>query len=327
MEAQHAAQAERDTTPAEARERLVSVIVPTRDRPDFLREALASIRALDADDLRFEILVGDNGADPRTRAVADEFAAIYIPVSKAGAGAARNAGLRAAQGAFIAFLDDDDVWTKEHVRGHLALFDANPELDAVFGRVTNVDEALVPRDTWPEAPGEGDELVRNMLSGYYPQIGATIIRAQARDLIGLFDESLLGDQDWEWQLRLARRRRVGFTPNPSVLFRQRPSGSYDRLRLKRIGFGRRVFLRHALPEYRLWRSPFAMMRAYKGVMWQYYQYFYEAAAARAEAGAAKAEVLRAIWGAARTFPLRAARDLVASGPLQRALRLSLFGRR
>jgi glycosyltransferase involved in cell wall biosynthesis len=291
-----------------------------------LREALASIRALETDALRFEILVGDNGADPKTRAVVEELGAVHIPVSKAGAGAARNAALRAAQGPFIAFLDDDDVWTRDHVRNHLALLDADPALDAVFGRVTNVDEALNPSDTWPEAPGDGDDLVRNMLSGYYPQIGATIVRASVRESIGWFDESLFGDQDWDWQLRLARRRRVAFAPTVSVLFRQRPGGSYDRLRLQRIGFGRRVFFRHAIPEYRLWSSFKGMMDAYKGVMWQYYQYFYDAAGARADAGAPRAEVLRAIWGAARTFPLRTARDLIGAGPLQHALRRS-FGRR
>ncbi len=50
----------------------VSVVVPTRDRPELLREALQSIRALENDGVRFEIIVGDNGTSPDTRKVAED---------------------------------------------------------------------------------------------------------------------------------------------------------------------------------------------------------------------------------------------------------------
>ena len=112
----------------------VSVIVPTRDRPALLREALASIRAIETDALTFEILVGDNGKDAASRAAAEEFGAIYLPVERAGAGAARNAGLKVASGEFIAFLDDDEIapptWLAELLRVQRA-----HSADAVFGPV------------------------------------------------------------------------------------------------------------------------------------------------------------------------------------------------
>lgn len=303
----------------------VSVVVPTRDRPDLLRQALASIRAVEGADLAFEIIVGDNGADPRSRAAAEEFGAIHVPVPRAGAGAARNAGLLAATGDYVAFLDDDDLWLDNHVRRHLEFLDLNPDVEGVFGQVIPVDDDLRHLDDpWPfRAPHEGEDLVRSMLSGYYPQIGATIVRASAAKAVGLFDESLLGDQDWDWQLRLTRRRAMRYIPHPCVLFRQRPPGSYDALRLRRLGFGRRVFLRHALPEWRLWPSPKGLLQAYQNVLWQYYEYFVTAATERAEAGAPRKEILRAIWGAVRTFPLRAGYHLVAPKPLRRALVASL----
>lgn len=306
--------------------RCVSVVVPTRNRPDTLRQALASIRALEADDLTFEILVGDNGADPQTKAVAEEFGAKHFPVSQNGAGAARNAGLAAATGDFIAFLDDDDVWLPEHVRPHLAQLDADPDLEGVLAQVIAVDDGLRPIDDgpWPwRPPPLGDGLVRTMLSGYYPQIGATIIRRAVREGVGPFDVALLGDQDWDWQLRLARRRKLGFSETPCVLFRQRPPGSYDELRLRRLGFGRRVFFRHALPEFKVFGKVRALTQAYRDVMWQYYEYFVEAAVARAEAGAERKEIWRAIWGAWRTFPMRATFHLIAPKPLRKALFRSL----
>jgi glycosyltransferase involved in cell wall biosynthesis len=305
--------------------RRISVVVPTRDRPDMLRQALASIRALESDDLTFEILVGDNGEDARSREVAAEFGAIHLPVAQRGAGAARNAALRAATGEFIAFLDDDDVWKDNHIRPHLAVFDARPEIECVMARVMAVDEDLRElAGPWPwNVCPEGDDGVRTMLSGYYPQIGATLVRASVREAVGAFDEALLGDQDWDWQLRVARRRKTAYIADACVLFRQRPPGTFDALRFRRLGFGRRVFLRHAIPERRVWPSLRAMTHSYRDVLWQYYEYFVTAAAERAEKGE-RAGVWRAIWGAWRTFPARATYQLVAPKPLRKAMLEALW---
>jgi glycosyltransferase involved in cell wall biosynthesis len=309
--------------------RLISVIVPTRDRPDTLRQALASIRALEADDLTFEIIVGDNGADHETKKIAADFAAIHMPVKEKGAAAARNAGLRAATGEFLAFLDDDDIWLPAHIRGHLKILDERPDIEAVLAQVIAVDEDLRQLgEPWPaRAPSEPDALVKAMLSGYYPQIGATIVRASARDAVGEFDLALLGDQDWDWQLRIARRRRAVYLQLPCVLFRQRPPGSYDALRLRRLGYARKVFLRHALPEWRVFGSPKALTTSYRDVVWQYFQYFTEAAIARAAAGANRGEVWRAIWGAFRALPLRTTFHLVGPRPLRKAVIATLTSRR
>jgi glycosyltransferase involved in cell wall biosynthesis len=282
---------------------LVSVIVPTRDRPALLREALASIRAIETETLTFEILVGDNGADPESKVVAEEFGAFYMTVQKAGAGAARNAGLKMAKGEYIAFLDDDDVWLPANIVRHLEILRAQPRVDVVFGQVVTTDLALKPQgEPWPAAGAHGDALVRDMLSGYYPQLGATVVRAKVAREIGLFDERLLGDQDWDWQLRLARRRRTAFTPTPGVLFRQRAPGSFDKLRAMRVKFARRVFLRHALPEWKVFGGPVKLVQSYVLTLRQHFDYFVDAAASRANAGEPGA--WRALFGAFRVFPAR-----------------------
>lgn len=306
--------------------RLVSVVVPTRDRPAFLRQALASIRALEGPDLSFEILVGDNGSSAETAEVAAAFAARYLKVARDGAGAARNAGLEAASGDYVAFLDDDDVWLPGNVRAQLALLDARPELEGVVGQVVCTDQALTPNMApWPaEHPGEGDELVLTMLSGYYPQIGATMVRAAAARAIGAFDENLLGDQDWDWQLRLARRRKLGYVAEQCVLFRQRAAGTFDQLRQARLGFTRRVFFRHALAEWRTWTSLGRFARAYRGALWQYYVYFTEAAVERVQSGDRRA-AQRAIVGAFRVFPLRAGFHVIAPRPLRTAFAWAFLG--
>ncbi|MGH1570816.1 glycosyltransferase family 2 protein [Methylobacterium sp. P31] len=128
----------------------VCVVVPTCNRPALLREALASIRALEGPDLAFEIIVGDNGEPGPAAQVAAEFGAIHVPVDRPGAGAARNAGLTRASAPYVAFLDDDDVWQPGHIREHLRQFKADPELGIVLGQIVTTDQDLVPTyGPWP----------------------------------------------------------------------------------------------------------------------------------------------------------------------------------
>lgn len=222
----------------------LSVIVPTRDRPERLREALESIRAEIAGLLRAEILVCDNGADDETAVVAADAGARHIPVSRRGAAAARNEGLLNARGGFIAFLDDDDTWAPGHLAHLLRKLEANPGLAGVLGQVMNTDETMETfGPPWPAELPEGGDYFRSFLR-YFPQIGATVVRSSVRETVGLFDEALIADQDWDWHLRLALRHRLAFVPVPSVHFRQRSVGSDDDLLWERMKFTRRVFFRN-----------------------------------------------------------------------------------
>lgn len=286
-----------------------------------LRQALASIRALEGDDIRFEILVGDNGTSAENATVCAEFNAIHLKVNEAGASASRNAGLKAATGEFLAFLDDDDVWLPGHIRPQLAMLDARPDLEAVIGQVIYTDHTLVQISGKPfpeNPPAEGAPMLREMLSGWFPQIGTTVARASIREKIGYFDLALLGGQDLDWLLRIARRRTLGFAHVTCILFRQRAPGSYDTLQYRRIAFDRRVFLRHSLPEWKIWSTPMAFARAHSRTMRHFYDYFAAASEKRAQRGE-RAGALRAAWIATSVFPLRAARDLFVRSPFRRGV--------
>jgi glycosyltransferase involved in cell wall biosynthesis len=304
--------------------RFISVVVPTYNRPVLLGEAVASIRALEATDFQFEILVCDNGQTRETQNIADHYGAKYIPVSIMGAGAARNAGLLAATGEFIAFLDDDDIWLKGHLKGHVELLDSAPELDAVLAQVVSTDSDLRPiSDPWPkEHPGEGNALVRKMLSGYFPQIGSLVVRRSACEGIGLFDNHLTGGQDLDWMLRIARRHKLGFVSVPSVLFRTKPDGVYDELYRRRAHFDRVVFLRHALSEWRIWKSPRQFLQAYTGALSYFFWYFNSVALTHAQSGNPKC-ALRAVGAAYYVFPMRAFYHTIFGGNLGKALFLAL----
>jgi glycosyltransferase involved in cell wall biosynthesis len=304
----------------------VSVIVPTYNRSDCLVRALASIRAVEGPDLRFEIIVGDNGDCPRAAEVAAQFGARYVKAERPGASKARNAALALATGDYIAFLDDDDAWLPTHVRPHLKMLDQRPDLDGVIAQVRHADEQLRPYDTpaWPVThPGEGDELVRRMLSGYFPQIGTVVVRASVRKKSGGFDAQLIGGEDLDWLMRLSGRHALGYVEVPCILFSQRQIGEYDALQKLRVGFDRKVFRRHALKQWRVWRSPREYMRAYSGSLMHFYRYFVDAGLMRAARGE-RTKALAAIWTAFGIFPFRAMKHMVTNSPMRQALVLALF---
>jgi glycosyltransferase involved in cell wall biosynthesis len=305
--------------------RIVSVAVPTRNRADTLRQALASIRAIEGPDLKFEILVGDNGTAPETKAVTEEFGGIYLRADD-GCGPGRNAGLRVATGEFIAFLDDDDVFLPGNIRPHLAMLDANPKLDAVIGQLIATDPNLENHEpARPEKhPGEGKDLTRALLGGFFPQMGTTVARASTLKTDGLFDESLVYGQDLDWQLRIARRGAMGYTHTPCILFRGRKSHAYDAMALARAGYDRRVFLRHALPEWRLWRSPMEFFRAYTRNIQFFYWYFLFVAGQEADRGDKK-KAWASVAGAFYVFPFRASIHLLTRPRFRKAFLVGLFG--
>lgn len=304
--------------------RIVSVIIGTRNRPDTLRAALASIRALESDDLKFEILVGDNGTTPETPLVVTEFGGVYDRTDVYGCPAARNVAMKRITGEFVAFLDDDDVWLPQHIRPHIAMLDANPELEAVFGQLISTDEALVPDgEPWPHSPPTDGDFFRFMMSGYFPQVGATVVRARAVVNYGLMDETLIGDSDWDWQLRIARNHKIGFVRVACALFRQRPKGSFDKLQMTRVGYTRRIFIRHASRSLSRWRTPAGVLRSYFDAVDAYCSYFESAAIERAAAGD-KAAARSAVINALAIKPIRIMKALIRPTPFRRAVKDAFF---
>jgi glycosyltransferase involved in cell wall biosynthesis len=103
----------------------VSIVVPTRGRPDTLRSTLAALTRLDYSPAKHEIIVVDDGADPQTEGVVNDTrrdAPIQL-VSQNGLGAAtaRNNGARRAQHEFLLFCDDDMLVEPDHLHLHAAV--------------------------------------------------------------------------------------------------------------------------------------------------------------------------------------------------------------
>jgi glycosyltransferase involved in cell wall biosynthesis len=110
----------------------ITAIVTVFNRDAYLREALQSI--FDQTRPADEVIVIDDGSTDRSAEVARSFGPRVRCISQAnqGMGGARNAGLAAAQGDLIAFLDSDDLWLEKKLEAQLSFLDAHPDLDLVF---------------------------------------------------------------------------------------------------------------------------------------------------------------------------------------------------
>ena len=192
----------------------VSVILPTYNSASFLPDAVASIRLQRYQPL--EIIVVDDGSTDRT---ADAVAALEgadlrsLRQENRGPGAARNAGLAAAQGEIIGFLDADDLWPAHKLARQLEVLSADPAVDVVHGRT----QALVLVDT--SAAGER-RFAPYAAPWYSTQLGSALYRREIFARVGGFDPGLKTSEDFDWFLRAREGgAKVVRTPEAALLYR------------------------------------------------------------------------------------------------------------
>lgn len=115
----------------------VSVIIPIYNSGKYLREAIDSVLAQNYRPL--EVLVVDDGSTDNGPELASSYGSEVrvIAIPHRGHPAARNAGIAASTGDFLAFLDADDLWTANKLDLQIEAFAANPSLDLVFGHMQN----------------------------------------------------------------------------------------------------------------------------------------------------------------------------------------------
>lgn len=114
---------------------LVSAIINVYNGERYLAEAIDSVFAQTHRPL--ELIVVDDGSDDGTAEVAKAYGSKlrYVYQPRGGIGAARNRAVELAQGEYLAFLDADDRFTPDKLERQLAAFDADPELEMVFGHM------------------------------------------------------------------------------------------------------------------------------------------------------------------------------------------------
>lgn len=178
----------------------VSVIIPTNRGGPFLREAVESVRAQTVA-VRQIILVDDGSPEPGLSAVADTLGLTYVRQPASGISIARNTGVEAAKGRWVAFLDDDDVWHPERIEAQLRELDRSP--DAVGSHTGGwfMDADGVPfGDDWSAPPASSAEFISARIIP--PRITTVLVRRDVYLDVGGCDPAMEPAEDNELILRL-----------------------------------------------------------------------------------------------------------------------------
>ncbi len=212
----------------------LSAIVAVRDGERYLGAALASLIAQTRPP--DEIVVVDDGSTDGSAAIAAGFPGVTVlRRAHEGAPAARNAGIVAARGDMLTFLDGDDLAPPERFERQLAALDEDPGLAMVFGAVRN----FVSPDRRDEL---GGRLTAPAVAAAAPRMAAMSARREAFDRVGLLDPDLrLGDfPDW---MRRAGELGLRWAQLPELAVLRRIHGDNASLRDDiRAGYARAAFL-------------------------------------------------------------------------------------
>jgi glycosyltransferase involved in cell wall biosynthesis len=160
----------------------------------YLAEAIQSVLVQSYQSV--EIIVIDDGSSDNSAAVAKSFGSVvkYFYQTNSGSAAARNHGIRLAQGSFFAFLDADDLWIKDKLKRQIAAFANDTELDVVFGYVEQfyspeLDESIKQKIKCPN----------ESIAGYHP--GTMLIKRESFNRVGQFDNNWKLGEVFDWYIK------------------------------------------------------------------------------------------------------------------------------
>jgi glycosyltransferase involved in cell wall biosynthesis len=186
---------------------LVSVIVPVHNGRRFLAATLASVCAQSYPAVEL-IAVDDGSSDGSGELIRACPAARCFAQPNRGVASARNAGVDAAHGELLAFLDQDDLWPADAVAHRAAFLRDRPELDGVLSMAQFFVEPGLPKPAWLR-----EELLARPVPGY--NLGNLLVRRPAFDRVGRFDTRFVLASDHDWFVRASdlgvRLGRLGET--------------------------------------------------------------------------------------------------------------------
>lgn len=179
---------------------MISVIIPTFNRAPFLKKAIESVLSQAYQD--FELIVVDDGSGDDTVSTVSFYAgrARYIKQENKGVSAARNLGIKKSSGEFVAFLDSDDWWDREKLAVQVAEMQQNPgyfishtqEIWYKNGRMLNQKKKHRKFHGY---------IFDKCLPMCVVSMSTAIVRRGLFDRVGMFDESLLCCEDYDFWLR------------------------------------------------------------------------------------------------------------------------------
>lgn len=206
------------------KEPLVSVIIPTYNRPEFLNEAILSV--VNQSYSNIEILVVDDGSNENyAEQICDKFKFCkYYHKKNGGVSSARNYGVSKADGTFIAFLDDDDYWKKHKLEVQVNLLIKNPNIDCIHSslEVVNKEGVLLGKQlgaTKEKAYKRSGYVFWNALGSWLVKASTPLIRKEVFTDKLMFDETLEVGEDMDFYQRMFYKHRVFYVEEPLAFYR------------------------------------------------------------------------------------------------------------
>jgi glycosyltransferase involved in cell wall biosynthesis len=227
---------------------LVSVVIPTYNYGHVVTEAVES--ALAQTYPAVEVIVVDDGStdDTRERLAPYGDRIRYIHQANAGLSAARNTGIRAARGEFIALLDSDDAFHPRKLELQMRYLAERPDVVLVGTRSTTDPDHRYPTPPEP-VPAREIPLDRLVITSHFPP-SSVVIRRACIDSVGLFDVNLRSTEDRDFWIRVGARFGVAVLDAPLTWYRLHP-GSMSRNAEKMAYYDRMVLDKaFAMPELR-----------------------------------------------------------------------------
>ncbi len=187
---------------SEARDLLVSVIVPCYNAAEFLEEALRSALAQSYHEV--EVLVVDDGSTDNSAEIARRFPVRYIRQENRGLSEARNTGIRESKGSYLVFLDADDRLKPRAIETGLGALALRPDCALTVG-----DHVFIAPDSSYLADSVKERHLHShyealLRSNFIEMISSVLFRRSIFDEVGGFDATLRVAEDYELYLRIAR---------------------------------------------------------------------------------------------------------------------------
>src|ERR687886_1714098 len=205
---------------------LISVIIPVYNGGNTIRTTIESV--LNQTFTNLELIVVNDGSQDSTLAVLNEIQDSRLKVfsfPNAGVSTSRNRGLAQAKGEFISFLDADDLWTPDKLEAQLKALQENPQAAVAYSWSDWIDESGQFLRAGGHITVNGNAYEKLLLRDFVESGSNPLIRKQALEEVGTFDESIAFAEDWDLWLRLAARSAFGAVPSPPVLYRISPNSA------------------------------------------------------------------------------------------------------
>ena len=204
---------------------LVSVIVPTYRRTNYLKLTLESI--LNQTFTDFEIIVVDDGTDNNLNEhLCNQLKKVkYFKIENSGGPARpRNVGIREARGKYIAFVDDDDLWLPQKLEIQIAILDKFPSFGLVHNCCELIDEygnlknVVIGRPGTPDVK-HGDVSLR-MMGNWTIMMPTPLLRKEVIDKVGFFNEEMpSASEDVEFWVRCSFTTKFYYIDEPLAQYR------------------------------------------------------------------------------------------------------------